>query len=340
MKKFGIALKGIATGFAVGFGVYIVLGIILSLIFKDNPVIYMNLPSVAVGICPFIFCIRALKKDAKKARERSYKTSSYYGAVGSTIKPQQSAQTRAPHPSTAYAAPQTTKTTTTRATPPAAHRPVQTAAQQRPQQSTTKAVPKASPKPTANTPNGLIAKDFISALSGALKGLLAGVVLFFVFGLIASLTMAHPITNVFTFLGGTSLLVCIIVAYVTSLKEQPKIRKEKARRKAAAQEFEQNILNAFDTLNTANTSTEEGAERYAKACDFLIYAFSAFHNLPEFKAVATKHRHKCFDRTYYYYAWNSRTGKYEYVPGTELMEEILKETDRLMKERDELFRKG
>ena len=331
MKKFGVALKGIVIGFAVGFGVYIVLGIILSLFFKDNPVIYMNLPSVAVGICPFIFCIRALKKDAKKAKGHSYKTSSYYGSVGSTIKSQQPAQTQASRPSTAYTTPQTTKNTTTRTTPPAAHRPVQSA---------TQSAPKTSPKSTANTPSGLIAKDFISALSGALKGLLAGVVLFLVFGLIASLTMAHPITNVFTFLGGASLLVCIIVAYVTSLKEQPKIRKEKARRKAAAQEFEQNILNAFDTLNTANTSTEEGAERYAKACDFLIYAFSAFHNLPEFKAVATKYRHKCFDRTYYYYAWNSRTGKYEYVPGTELMEEILKEKDRLAKEREELFHKG
>lgn len=236
-----------------------------------------------------------------------------------SAKPAATYAAKTTHPA-AYTAPQHTGTANT---------------QQHPMQS----APKTSPKPTASNRDGLIAKDFITAVPHALKGLLIGFVLFCVFAFFASLTMAHNITNVFAFLAAASLFCCPIVTYAKSLKQQPKIRNAKAERKAAAQHLEQQILDAFHTLDTVSTSTKEGTERYGKACDFLVYAFSPYYSIPECTEVAKKHRHKCYERTHPYYAWNSRTFQYEYVPGTELAEEVLQARRLATEERESLYNK-
>lgn len=214
-------------------------------------------------------------------------------------------------------------------------RPAQTATQQRPPQT----APKAAPKNTAKSSDGLIFKDFFAAIPSALAGLIIGFVLFFIFGLVASLTSAHPITNTFTKIAVLCLFGCTLVAYIKALKQQPKLRKEKAERQAAAQQLERQILDAFRTLDTVSLSTEEGAARYGEACDFLVYAFSTYYSIPECTQVANKHRHKCYDRTRPYYAWSNRTMKYEYVPGTELAEEVQKEFRRATEEHEAFYNK-
>lgn len=334
MKKFSVALKGIVIGFAIGFGVYIVLGIVLSLIFKDNPVIYMNLPSVAVGICPFIFCIRALKEDAKKARERSYKTTSYYGSVGSTIKPQQPVQTQATRPFTPYTAPQTARTTT-QAPPPAA---------QRPQQSTTNGSPKTASTTTAknsSSNSNLIFQDFFTCIPGALHGLLIGFVLFVVFGLVASLTSAHSITNIFGKIAVLCLFGCTVAGYVKSLKKQPDIRKQKELTKRHIETLNESLVSSFHKLNNSNCSTAEGLRDYGDACDFLVYAISNYYfaKNQELRKLAREYHKLCHQRTYPYYAWNSRTMKYEYVVGTDLAEELMKAIRKYEEENKELIYK-
>ena len=336
MKKLGIALKGILIGFLIGFGVYIILGIVLSLIFKDNPVIYMNLPSVAVGICPVIFCIRALKKDAAKKATRSY--GNYYGSIGSTIKPKQPAQTQAPRPSTAYTAPQTARTTTTQTTA-SAPRTVQSAPKAAPKTSTTKAASKPSFKSTTSTPSGLIAKDFITALPDALKGLLAGLVLFFVFGFIANLTMAHPITNLFTFLGVVSLFGCTIVFYVISLKDQPYIRTERVRLKANEQEYaarlEKHMKEEMDILNRGCGVTQESISRYDTACDNIVYSIAANFFDPRYKYIIEPYRHAVYERTWPVFNW--RNGKYEVAVGEELADRLHNLIEEKVNERKEEY---
>lgn len=217
-------------------------------------------------------------------------------------------------------------------------RPVHTATQQRPQQATAKTAPKAAAKNT-KADGKLIFQDFFTCIPGALYGLLIGFVLFVVFGLVASLTSAHSITNTFGKIAILCLFGCTIVGYIKSLKQQPKIRKEKADRQAAAQQLERQILDAFHTLDTVSPSTAAGAERYGKACDFLVYAFSTYYSIPECTEIAKKHRHKCYARTYPYYAWSSRSFQYEYVPGTELAEELQKAFRRATEEHEAFYNK-
>lgn len=180
-------------------------------------------------------------------------------------------------------------------------------------------------------------KLFFNGLGGALRGGLLGFGGFFVLGLIASLTSAHPITNLFGTLGVLVLLGGIVLGFISGVKEGKAAARSRAERQAAAQRLEQNLSNAFNTLNTASTSTPEGVERYGKACDFLLWAFSAYHSAPENSAVISKYRHLCYARTYPFYRWTN--GRYQYVPGTELAEEIQKEFRRVTEEREVLFNK-
>lgn len=222
-----------------------------------------------------------------------------------------------------------------------ASRPAQATTQQHPQQATPKTTPKAAPQTATKNKSGegLIFQDFFTAIPGAGYGLLIGFILFLVFGLIASLTSAHSITNTFGKIAVLCLFGCTITGYIGSLRQQPKNRKEKAERKAAAQMLEQQILGALKALDTVSPSTKEGAECYGKACDFLVYAFSTYYTIPECTEVANKHRHKCYERTHPYYEWNSRTFQYEYVPGTELAEEIQKAFRRATEEREAFYNK-
>jgi hypothetical protein len=184
--------------------------------------------------------------------------------------------------------------------------------------------------------SGLRFSDFFAAIPRALPGLGIGFVLFLIFGLIASLTSAHPITNTFIKIAVLCLFGCTLWGYITALKELPAERRRRAEQRAAAQRFERQLADAFNALNNANCSTEEGIKRYADACDFLIWACSAYHAIPEYNNIVSKYRHLCYQRTYPVYKWIN--GAYQYVPGTELAEEVQKEFYRLTVERESHFR--
>ena len=226
-------------------------------------------------------------------------------------------------------------------------RPAQATTQQRPQQATPKTTPKAAAKaaPQTATKNksgeGLIFQDFFTAIPGAGYGLLIGFILFLVFGLIASLTSAHSITNTFGKIAVLCLFGCTIVGYIKSLKKQPDIRKQKELMKRRIETLNNALVTAFHKLNNSNCSTTEGLNDYGDACDFLVYAIpnNYFAKNQELRKLAREYHKLCHQRTYPYYTWNSRTMKYEYVVGTELAEELMKAIRKYEEENKDLLYK-
>ena len=234
-------------------------------------------------------------------------------------------------------------TSTTRPVAQAA-RPIQTATQQRPQQSAAKAAPKTASTTAAKSSSDnskLIFQDFFTCIPGALHGLLIGFVLFVVFGLVASLTSAHSITNIFGKIAILCLFGCTIAGYVKSLKKQPDIRKQKELMKRRIETLNKTLVTAFHKLNNSNCSTTEGLNDYGDACDFLVYAIpnNYFAKNQELRKLAREYYKLCYQRTYSYYAWNSRVMKYEYVVGTELAEEIAKALRKYEEENKDLLYK-
>lgn len=160
------------------------------------------------------------------------------------------------------------------------------------------------------------------------SGLLAGFGLLLVFGLLASFTMASSITNLFTTLGGLCLIVCPIVGIVNGRKEHTKQRKLKADEQARAERIERELKEALLTMQSTPLNSDENIRRYGVACEDMVYLCAEYMSHPLYGRITKPYRQAIYERTWSVYKWNSRTCKYEYVPGIELADVLHEELDK------------
>ena len=174
----------------------------------------------------------------------------------------------------------------------------------------------------AQTPrnNRLRFSDFIRAIPSALPGLGIGFVLLFIFGLIASLTQAHPITNVFSRIAVLCFLGCPIISYVGALRQRPVQRQRQQEELDLSAQIDRVLTNAMAVLEAGPGSSQESMARYAEACDDMIFFCSTYFYERRYSSVVDKYRTRCYGASFPFVAWCG-TG-YQYVIGTDVGEEI------------------
>lgn len=174
----------------------------------------------------------------------------------------------------------------------------------------------------AQTPrnNRLRFSDFIRAIPSALPGLGIGFVLLFIFGLIASLTQAHPITNVFSRIAVLCFLGCPIISYVGALRQRPVQRQRQQEEQDLSAQIDRVLTNAMAVLEAGPGSSQESMARYAEACDDMIFFCSTYFYERRYSSVVDKYRTRCYGASFPFVAWCG-TG-YQYVIGTDVGEEI------------------
>ena len=173
----------------------------------------------------------------------------------------------------------------------------------------------------AQTPrNRLRFSDFIRAIPRALPGLGIGFVLLFIFGLIASLTQAHPITNLFSRIAVLCFLGCPIISYVGGLRQQPVHRQRQQEEQDLSAQIDRVLTNAMAVLEAGPGSSQESMARYAEACDNMIFFCSTYFYERRYSSVVDKYRIRCYGASFPFVAWRG-TG-YQYVIGTDVGEEI------------------
>lgn len=253
----------------------------------------------------------------------------------STTQSQRPAQTA--KPSTTY----TTKTTATQPTAAQVAKitadqfrsaqkptPKPAAAQPRPAQ---KPTPKPAAKPVNNS-SKKIAVDYVKAIPGALKGLIPGFALFFVFGLINDFTNG---SNTLTTLAVLSFFGCPIIGYISALNDQPGRRKLKADEQAHADDLEKRLKANLDILNQGCGVTQESISRYDTACDNLIHLISWNFFDSRYKHILDPYRHAVYERTWPVFNW--RNGKYEVAVGEELADRLHNAIEKRANERKEEY---
>ncbi len=224
---------------------------------------------------------------------------------------------------------QTTRPATTHT---AAARPVQ-AQTARPAATQPRPAQKPTPKPAAkpvNNSSKKIAADYVKAFPGALKGLIPGFILFFVFGLINDFTDG---SNTLTTLAVLSLLICPIIGYISALNDQPGQRKLKANEQAHADDLEKSLKANLDILNQGCGVTQESISRYASACDNLVSLISWNFFDSRYKHMLDPYRHAVYERTWPVFNW--RNGKYEVAVGEELADRLHNAIEKRANERKE-----
>ena len=173
----------------------------------------------------------------------------------------------------------------------------------------------------AQTPrNRLRFSDFIRAIPRALPGLGIGFVLLFIFGLIASLTQAHPITNLFSRIAVLCFLGCPIISYVGALRQRPVQRQRQQEEQDLSAQIDRVLTNAMAVLEAGPGSSQESMARYAEACDDMIFFCSTYFYERRYSSVVDKYRTRCYGASFPFVAWCG-TG-YQYVIGTDVGEEI------------------
>lgn len=174
----------------------------------------------------------------------------------------------------------------------------------------------------AQTPrnNRLRFSDFIRAIPSALPGLGIGFVLLFIFGLIASLTQAHPITNLFSRIAVLCFLGCPIISYVGALRQRPVQRQRQQEEQDLSAQIDRVLTNAMAVLEAGPGSSQESMARYAEACDDMIFFCSTYFYERRYSSVVDKYRTRCYGASFPFVAWCG-TG-YQYVIGTDVGEEI------------------
>ena len=174
----------------------------------------------------------------------------------------------------------------------------------------------------AQTPrnNRLRFSDFIRAIPSALPGLGIGFVLLFIFGLIASLPQAHPITNVFSRIAVLCFLGCPIISYVGALRQRPVQRQRQQEEQDLSAQIDRVLTNAMAVLEAGPGSSQESMARYAEACDDMIFFCSTYFYERRYSSVVDKYRTRCYGASFPFVAWCG-TG-YQYVIGTDVGEEI------------------
>ena len=174
----------------------------------------------------------------------------------------------------------------------------------------------------AQTPrnNRLRFSDFIRAIPSALPGLGIGFVLLFIFGLIASLTQAHPLTNLFSRIAVLCFLGCPIISYVGALRQRPVQRQRQQEEQDLSAQIDRVLTNAMAVLEAGPGSSQESMARYAEACDDMIFFCSTYFYERRYSSVVDKYRTRCYGASYPFVALCG-TG-YQYVIGTDVGEEI------------------
>ena len=219
--------------------------------------------------------------------------------------------------------------TTTAARPAQTQTAKPAAAQPRPAQ--TKPTPKPAAKPVNNS-SKKIAADYFKAIPGALKGLIPGFILFFVFGLINDFTNG---SNTLGALAVLSLLGCPIIGYISALNDQPGRRKLKADEQAHADDLEKRLKANLDILNQGCGVTQESISRYDTACDNLIHLISWNFFDSRYKHILDPYRHAVYERTWPVFNW--RNGKYEVAVGEELADRLHNAIEKRANERKEEY---
>ena len=183
-----------------------------------------------------------------------------------------------------------------------------------------------------NTSKKRIASDYGRALPAILPGLLIGFVLFVIFGLISSFTLAHRITNLFGFIAVLCLFGCPILSYINEVKDQPRQRKLKADQQAHAERIRQSLQTALTTMQTTPLNSPENIARYADACDTMVYFCVQYSGHALYGSIVDSFRRALYERTWTVYQWNQYTGRYEYVPGIELADILYQEMEKKIQE--------
>ena len=168
--------------------------------------------------------------------------------------------------------------------------------------------------------NRLRFSDFIRAIPSALPGLGIGFVLLFIFGLIASLTQAHPLTNLFSRIAVLCFLGCPIISYVGALRQRPVQRQRQQEEQDRSAQIDRVLTNAMAVLEAGPGSSQESMARYAEACDDMIFFCSTYFYERRYSSVVDKYRTRCYGASFPFVAWCG-TG-YQYVIGTDVGEEI------------------
>lgn len=183
-----------------------------------------------------------------------------------------------------------------------------------------------------NTSKKNIPSDYGRALPAILPGLLVGFVLFVIFGLIASFTSAHTITNLFGFIAIVCLFGCPILSYRNEVKDQPRQRKLKADQQAHAENIRRSLQTALTTMQTTPPNSPENIARYADACDTMVYFCVQYTSHALYGSIVEPFRRAIYERTWTVYQWNQYTARYEYVPGIELADVLHQEMEKKIQE--------
>ncbi len=179
-------------------------------------------------------------------------------------------------------------------------------------------------------------KLFFNGLGGALRGGLLGFGGFFVLGLIASLTSAHPITNLFGKLGVLVLLGGIVLGFISGVKEGKAAAVKSAAARSRAEQVRKTLESAVATIRRGYDSRSvESMRAYEEACSNLIYFCGERACDPALRTVTAPFRKACYERTYTVLVY--RNGRYEPLIGTELAEEIQKKMRQTAKEQQAAY---
>ena len=175
-------------------------------------------------------------------------------------------------------------------------------------------------------------KHFFDGLGGALKGGLLGFGGFVVLGLLASLTSAYPITNLFGTLGVLVLLGGIVLGFISGMKEGKAAAAKASAARSRAEQVRKTLESAVATIRRGYDSRSvESMRAYEEACSNLIYFCGERACDPALRTVTDPFRKACYERTYTVLV--HRNGHYEPLIGTELAEEIQKKMRQAAKER-------
>ena len=198
------------------------------------------------------------------------------------------------------------------------------------------APPKAAPAKTATASSKYTFSDFFSAL---LMGVLIGLIPRLLIGILAGMaSLSHDSANaaLFRTVGNIALLICVVVVTPKRLKTVRAERLQQESRRAYLAETEKRLRETLPREMAIirqgfRHDSPESLERYGRACDNLIHDCSWYCvNEKSLDHIVEPYRKECYSRTFPFVDW--RNGKWTYIPGTELAEEIRKSTDQYAKE--------
>lgn len=139
----------------------------------------------------------------------------------------------------------------------------------------------------------------------------------------------------FRILGNITMLICVVIVTILNIETAREDRLKEERNRATAERLRKDLPNLMADIERGfQFDSQPSMERYARACENLVYCCSyyAFEREP-LCSIVEPYRKQCYAVTYPFVDW--RNGKYEYIPGTDLGEEISKAMKERSKEINE-----